>query len=249
MLIDHPRITDEDRGHWERMEQLDAVYARAQGRRLDRLAESARECIATFGEKRRGYIGVSWGKDSVVVADLAMQVLPDWPLVWVRVEPIANPDCALVRDAFLRGRPSALTYEEIEVWCERGSDGEWHASGTLERGFATAGSVHGASYVSGIRAEESGIRKLRLLTHGTSTRHTCAPISRWTAADVFAYLHRRNLPVHPAYACTDGGLFDRGRLRVASLSGKRGTGRGRAEWEGRYYRDRLRAMERGYDVD
>lgn len=55
--------------------------------------------------------------------------------------------------------------------------------------------------------------------------------------DVFAYLHKHDLPVHPAYAMTMGGFYDRRWLRVSSLGGLRGADRGRAEWEQQYYGD------------
>jgi 3'-phosphoadenosine 5'-phosphosulfate sulfotransferase (PAPS reductase)/FAD synthetase len=115
----------------------------------------------------------------------------------------------------------------------------WHASGTLERGFAEAARRFGERYISGVRGEESGARKLRMMTHGTATERTCAPIGWWSAEDVFAYLHANGLPVHPAYAYSLDGLLDRARLRVAALGGERGTGWGRRQWEERYYSDAL----------
>ena len=76
---------------------------------------------------------------------------------------------------------------------------------------------------------------------GESTERTCAPLGGWTGADVFAYLHTHRLPVHPAYACSLGGVLDRDRIRVAALGGERGRGHGRAEWERRYYGDAMPA--------
>lgn len=60
---------------------------------------------------------------------------------------------------------------------------------------------------------------------------------------MFAYLHRFDLPVHPAYAMSRGGLWDRDRIRVASLGGRRGEGMGRAEWERAYYGRELTRLE------
>jgi len=97
--------------------------------------------------------------------------------------------------------------------------------------------------VSGVRGEESGVRKLRMRRWGTSSERTCAPIGWWCGGDVFAYLHQHDLPVHPAYAMSFGGTLDRNRIRVASLGGERGTGFGRRDWEHRYYRDAFRKME------
>lgn len=76
---------------------------------------------------------------------------------------------------------------------------------------------------------------------GTTTRYTCAPLTRWTGDDVFAYLARGDLPVHPTYACTMGGKLDRRRLRVATLGGWRG-GPDRRAHEMLYYSEEMRAL-------
>lgn len=240
MLIQSTRHTGADLASWERTRLT--AEAHAQGKRF-RNTVVTRAIQALFGfVNDHCYAGCSWGKDSVVLAHLIASQCPRVPLVWVRVEPIKNPDCLLVRDEFLRMYP-AVRYEEIEVWCSRDSDG-WHASGTLERGFAEAAKRFGLRHISGIRGEESGQRKRRMRAFGESTANTCAPIGWWTGMDVFAYLVDRRLPIHPAYACTMGGLLDPQRIRVASLGGRRGDGMGRAEWEQRYYREELAQLER-----
>jgi phosphoadenosine phosphosulfate reductase len=195
--------------------------------------EEAELAVLRFVRGGDCYAGVSWGKDSTVLADLVVRWASAVPIVWVRVEPITNPDCGAVRDAFLARYPNA-PYEEIEVSCRRDEAGEFHASGTLEAGFRQAAVKFGRRYLSGIRAEESAGRARRALL-GAETLHTCAPLIHWTAREVFAYLAHYDLPIHPAYAMTFGGALDRARIRVASLGGKRGTGTGRAEWEAAYY--------------
>lgn len=230
-LIVSERHSRADLERWAITEAAARTWARTATHRncVTRAVQPLRE----FAARGSGYAGVSWGKDSLVLADMIARMRLSIPLVWVRVEPIANPDCAVVRDAFLSLYP-ATAYDEIIVWCRRDADG-WHATGTLEQGFATAALRYGTEHVSGVRAEESGTRKLRLMRWGETTRTTCAPIGWWKARDVWAYLVARDLPIHPAYACTLDGLLDPDRLRVASLGGKRGEGMGRAEWERRYY--------------
>lgn len=249
MLIDSPRLTTRDREAWARNERVDAVNAR----RLDLagMALAATQEIRAFwddaGNAARGYCGVSWGKDSVVVADLIARAALSIPLVWIRVDPVENPDCVLVRDAFLAMHPR-VAYGEIAVAFSR-DDVEHSASRvsrgafTSARGFAIAAERYGNRHVSGVRAAESAGRRLRMRVHGPSTDRTCAPIGWWSTSAVFAYLHARGLPVHPAYAMTMGGALDRERLRVASLGGARGAGFGRREWERRYYPERMRTIE------
>lgn len=240
MLLKHKRHRADDLTHWERMEAVDATHSKLASYHLH--VERAVAAVRAFASVGPCYAGTSWGKDSTVLAHLTHLHAPEVPLVWVRVEPLVNPDCYAVRDAFLAAHPS-VRYEEIQVRARRGQD-DWHASGTLEAGFAEAQTRHSARYLSGIRASESAGRKRRAVRWGEATPNTCAPLAWWSGADVFAYLYANNLPVHPAYACTMGGLLDRERLRVASLGGQRGTGHGRAEWERAYYRAEIAAIQR-----
>lgn len=241
MLIASPRHTARDLERWSRYQEEDAVRALLPS--LQRKTEAAIGEMRAFAEAGPCYVGVSWGKDSMVVAHLSLSL--GLPLVWVRVEPIVNPDCLLVRDAFL-ARFQQAVYTEIEEWCEPHQHSDsgvihewgWTARGTLERGIARIGIDR---YISGIRAQESGGRKARVAAYGLSTDRTCAPIGRWTTAEVFAYLHRYNLPVHPAYACL--GVWPRDRIRVSALGRTSGQGHGRWEWEQRYYGAEMRAME------
>lgn len=240
MLIASQRHTSADLKAWKRTEDRAIAWSHTATHRK-RVAKS-RDEILSFTGAGPCYAGTSWGKDSVCLAHMVTTVVPRTPLVWVRVEPDYNPDCLLVRDAFLAAHHAV--YDEIVV--DRGS-GEYQAHGTLGRGASIAGQRHGARYLSGVRAEESGARKRRMMAFGASTKMTCAPLGWWTAYDVFAYLVSHRLPIHPAYACTMGGALDPGRIRVSPLGGARGSrpgdGRGRAEWERRYYGECLRELE------
>lgn len=234
-LIRTPAHSREELAIWRRLEAQDAAWAESAA--FSSRVQSAIGALERFASEPC-YVGVSWGKDSTVIAHLAYQLTrrgaPELPLVWVRVRPIEQPDCEVVRDAYLVAQ--AHDYHEEVVWCRLGKDGSWHASGTLERGFARAAQRLGTQrYVSGVRAEESTGRRRRWERWGHSTARTCAPICDWQARDVWAYLWLHDLPVHPAYACTYNGALDRDRIRVASLGGQRGVGHGRSDWEARYY--------------
>jgi phosphoadenosine phosphosulfate reductase len=234
MLIPHSKHTRADLRAWEDYAAADLVH----GRRAVLAAKTskARDAIEAFSQDRgEVYVSVSWGKDSTVLAALCAGL--DLPHVWVRQVPIANPECELVRDAFLRLYPETR-YDEIEVHCRRGAD-TWHATGSLESGFRQATERYGPHYISGIRRDESGVRALRHIVHGIESRHTLAPITLWSVADIFGYLAVHDLPVHPVYAMLGGGRWDRNHLRVCSLGGQRGAGFGRAEWEDEYYGDRI----------
>lgn len=249
MLIASPRHTARDLEVWRTNEAIDAENAR----RLDwgkmtsaALDEMERWISSGVG----GYLGVSWGKDSVVVAHLLARLRAERgvsvPMVWVRM-PEDNPDCTLVRDAFMSARPDT-EYVEIDPGVTR----EWLASRRddavreqHQAGFALARQRYGDRHISGVRAEESSVRRLRTRRWGLSTESACAPIAWWSTAEVFAYLHHYGLPVHPAYACTGGGLYERNRLRVAGMGGQRGIGVGRRDWEQRYYPEVYRRLRLG----
>lgn len=237
-LIVCDRHSPADLAAWERAERLDRV--RAVARSWPAREARAMQEIERFFEAGPGYVGTSWGKDSVVVAHLARRVDPGLPLVWVRRGGGENPHCASVRDAFLDAHPGG--YDEVQIGDARLSRcGAYMDFVDEQAGYTEAGRRHGARYVSGVRAEESGARKLRV-ARGLTLGRTCAPIGRWSGDDVFAYLHRHSLPAHPAYAMTRGGLLDRQRIRVAWLGGRRGTGMGRREWEWHYYGPEMHAL-------
>lgn len=243
-LIESPRHSTADLARWRLVELEAWVWSRTE-RHAAQVARS-KAALMAFQPPEGAYAGVSWGKDSTVLAALVADVRPDLPLVWVRVEPIRNPDCFLVRDAFLTAHPG-VRYDEIEVWCSRDERG-WHATGTLERGFREAVRWYGPHHVSGIRAGESEMRARRMRSLGLEGRWSLAPLGWWTAQDVWAYLVAQDLPIHPAYACLYDGLLDPGRVRVASLDGLRGTGHGRAEWERRYYREEIDRLHAGHQA-
>lgn len=76
---------------------------------------------------------------------------------------------------------------------------------------------------------------------GDASTNAARPIGRWKATEVFAYLHKHNLPVHPAYAMSNGGAHDRRWLRVHALGGVTGADRGRSDWEEAYFGDVIHA--------
>ena len=221
---------------WKVLERAALIRAKERGFER-RVCQSTIE-LEKFSGTPRCYAGVSWGKDSVCVADLVQRVAPTVPIVWVRVEPFSNPDCVLVRDRFLAMWPSAVYDENVQHHECQGI----HEKGILSKGFIEVAKKHGNRHISGIRGDESSARMKRLKTYGLSTPNTCAPIARWDGLDVFAYLISRDLPIHPAYAFLMDGVLDPTRIRVASLGGERGTGFGRGEWERRYYSDRMAAL-------
>lgn len=247
MLIVTAKHTRRELDHWRVLERIDRRYATTSIHR--RRVERAQHELISFAAGGRCYAGVSWGKDSVCLAHIVATHAPHVPLVWIRIEPVRNPDCVLVRDAFLARH--AVTYDEIIMEYEP-NETRWvegfgpQKTGEIPpahvRGFAVASARHGDRHLSGIRAAESSRREARMRKDGHATRRTCAPLGWWRAEDVFGYLAAHELPVHPAYAYTLHGTRQRERLRVDALWGPTGTGHGRREWERYYYPEALEAM-------
>lgn len=240
-LLVTERLSRAEVAAWREAERGDAAWANLET--WERKVSVAMRALRDFAERGPCYAGVSWGKDSVCLAHLcwmlARQGGPVVPLVWVRVQPVEQPDCEAVRDAYLARWEQPYREEAILVGELPG--GGWAVTGALERGFGRAARALGTDrYASGIRADESADRRRRQASYGHSTTRTCAPLGEWTARDVWAYLYRHDLPVHPAYAMTFDGALERDRVRVAALSLTRGEGFGRLEWERRYYREGAR---------
>lgn len=229
-LMPSSRLSDDDLRVWRDLEKHDVAHGSTIGSKIAR----AMIDISSFLSRGPAYVSVSWGKDSVVVADLAMRSGISVPMICVVPEGIDQPENAAVRDAFLSMHPSA-DYREIFVPLRHDDDG-YHATGSIEKGFSLAAMDLGTSrYLTGIRWRESGKRKRRHIYYGTTTPNTCAPISSWTGADVFGYLAIFDLPISPVYAMSMGGAIDRERLRTSWLTIHCGDEVGKAEWEARYF--------------
>lgn len=249
MLIRCPRHTDADLRLWRELEAADRVN----GERLLRSGkvELAAVVVRDFASGGPCYAGTSWGKDSCVLAHLIHASGLRVPLVHLRVTPSHSPYCDAVRDAALSACPG-LEYHEIAVDYgdvyrrelsederDRETDRLWF------EGFRRADKMFGDRHLSGVRAAESGIRKMRMRRWGLSTDRTCCPFGWWTEADVFGYLAACNLPVHPNYAMLGGGRWPRGKIRVAEIGDVHGAQRGRREHEREYYGDVLARIAAG----
>jgi phosphoadenosine phosphosulfate reductase len=230
MLVDSPHLLPQDREDWERRYGYDLRLGA--GRGLADRAARAREEIEAWARGRDIVpVSVSWGKDSTVVAHLALtsRIADRVRLTYVRQRWYHSPEAIDVRDAFLAEYPA--TYEEIVFPAT--SPRRWDIDGntTLKpHRYTWPNNIR----ITGVRAAESKIRRQSAYWHGISTDMTCRPILWWPTIDVFAYLAHHRLPTHPAYAMTTLATQQREYLRVAPLGGIPG-GDQRAGWEDAYY--------------
>lgn len=242
MLIPSHRHRLDDLAIWRGLEEAD-LAATPDEARIDR----ARVEVERFLAAGPAAISVSWGKDSVVVASIALEVDGRVPIVHLSGRPNANPDSEAVRDAFLAAHPHARYEERVFEYrpkeCSPHRVGDDTGEARWRREMAVLIAEHGDRYISGIRADESARRRIRCRIHGASTARTCAPISWWNSDHVFAHLAARRLPVHPAYAMLGGGRWPREHVRTDEIGGTGGVQYGRAEWEMEYYGDVLRRVQ------
>lgn len=229
MIVHSPRHRPGDLEYWRRLEAADEERARRGARRLRGQADRARGVVARAVKDGPCYVSVSWGKDSMVVLDLALSVDPSIRVVHIVQGRVANPDDVLVRDEALCRW--ALNYVEIGAGREEAYTwADWRRDCRRAEGYGQR--------ITGIRAQESSDRRMSARTHGLRTGKSCRPILWWTQDDVWAWLALRDLPVHPVYAMTAVGAIPREALRVGDLMDgvcDRGSGMGRMEWERHYY--------------
>jgi phosphoadenosine phosphosulfate reductase len=230
MLIPSHRHTAADLRLWAELEESDAELSNTP--KLDMLISSTISTIQNFSVGGPCYAGISMGKESVLLAYLVHLAKVNIPLVWLSYGRATNPDCFTVRDALLPKIPGRV-YHEIDV-----GDSE-----KMRDDFMPAEIATGAKrYLSGVRAEESGTRKMSIRSLGITSKNTCRPLAWWKIGYVFAALHKFNLPVHPVYAMLGGGRWPREHLRTASIGGNRATGYGRRQHEQEYYGDVLNRL-------
>src|SRR5690606_35160428 len=91
MLLDPPRLTPRDRDHWARLEHFDDALSHDPD--LDRLEARGRAAVEQFAQGGDWYVSVSWGKDSVAAAHIALQVNPRAVLRWARARHVEMPEC------------------------------------------------------------------------------------------------------------------------------------------------------------
>lgn len=226
MLIPSRRHRQNDLLLWAELEDADSFH----GELLMRSGKVQKSIAAIIEFASTAcYCSTSWGKDSVVMMDLVCRANARIPCVWMTYGIATNPGCYAVRDEFLRTH-RGIDYHEIDVGAEESARDDYSEA---VRMFGTD------RYILGIRAGESGVRKMSLRMLGIDTGRACRPLGWWSIDDVFGYLAVNDLPVHQNYAMLGGGRWPREHIRTASIGGERGIENGRGEWEREYYGDVL----------
>jgi len=231
--------------------------------KLDRFSRKIREAernIAKgFDYMEKPYISMSFGKDSLVMADIILNRYPSTPLMYVNCGKYDEwPDTLRVKEAFLErhagiefielGGPSIWEYyQRVGLYIQdeettreaRIAQREYAESlgKVLDREAKKRG--FDGTFI-GMRSEESYIRSRLFAMRGeiyfASVREqwVCCPLARWNGKDIWAYIVSANLPYNELYDMAPEG---RELARNGAMFGTRSMRYGRLVFLKRMYPD------------
>jgi len=229
VLIITDRHTEKDLKLWKEYKEIDKISTYS-----EKKIELAKKSINEFSCKHIDtVIYTSWGKDSIILLHLVALMELKYPVVYVRFNDRDNPDCELVRDAFLKKYNIDYHEEYFDYKRVRAKDLHWKETANK----------YGHHRITGIRNDESGRRLLNWKKYGFFSENTCRPLSLLTNKEVFAYIYHNDLPLCPVYGYLGGGRWPRENIRTHSLAGSSADGFGRTEWEFEYYPDILNRIK------
>lgn len=243
MLIPSDRHSRADLICWRELERADHAAAD----RLSSKIERSLDEIDRFAHRGSFYASFSGGKDSAVMIALLAQAkqLAGTPVAWFRATPTYNPDAQVAVMSLaerLGFSPLVIDYDSPPRGGLTAQEREAIGRQNFDRACRIANDRFGRRML-GMRADESGARKLRFRTHGLTAGDCCCPLGWWRAEDIYAFAASREIPICSVYGMLGGGRWTRNQLRVDSLGGSCGDQFGRAEWEREYYGDVLRRLE------
>lgn len=188
-------------------------------------------------------VSVSWGKDSVVMLDLAVRALGRVVAVHGRYSKNEElPDIPKIRDAVLARLGGSVEYIEVPVW------GDWEIFEQAGRFFLApetpeerallarwkrefVEAIEGAAQRAGCRGmmigmagHESHGRKMNIAVRGDSycasgRLPTLLPLANWCDDDVVAYHVANNLPWLKIYDVADDPRMARSEFAFAAGGG------------------------------
>jgi 3'-phosphoadenosine 5'-phosphosulfate sulfotransferase (PAPS reductase)/FAD synthetase len=204
---------------------------------LQRKTAAALRVIADWWEKvqERGYVSVSFGKDSLVAWHLAQQVAAV-PAAWINQGPLAEwPDCLALKERLTTQHGMELHELAPDVSLYEGmrrhgvpisADMSTPADKAINQDLLYAPlhrfqQAHGwRGHIWGLRGVEEphreGMhREILLNSRGLLFQRAdglwiCSPVGRWTALEIWAYIDLHGLP-YPA-------MYDVDRTRIRNGS-------------------------------
>lgn len=171
-----------------------------------KLARSQEVCEQFLAVCKQPSASISFGKDSVVQADLLRTLQPDLPFIHGDrgdggdTQEILDLKEQLMREWKLNVVTAPTRYSALYCY-QHGLPIRKYLIEAIEQAEAELG-VDGNAV--GITRDESRARRMSVAVHGllfdlADGRKRCYPIGHWHAIDVWAYTISRNLPYLPIY--------------------------------------------------
>lgn len=235
-----------------------AYLAHARSPVFARRAKEAEVTLRRAAEAGAVVIMSSWGKDSVVLCDIACR-LWERPTILHIASSYRIPGWESVQDHFasranLHVIEPSRTLEETIEWLrevglphERTKAQQMRVVKTIKKDVGASWcKEHGyAVQALGLRADESKARRDWLRRVGTLYEaqgvKIVAPLAWWSARDVWAYIVSRGLPYHPMYDLQTDGVTRETQRNTGWLSTD-GAHDGRIAWLRRHYTELYRAL-------
>ena len=198
-------------------------------------------------------VSTSWGKDSVALADLAIDTLGPVPLVHFASSYELPGSDAVVEHFRARTtvhvEPALRSLDETIAWLREvglphdrsvAGQGRVVAAVKKDRGTEWARARGIAVSLLGLRADENQRTRGRLFAargplYEARGGWIACPLAAWSAVDVWAWIVARDLPWHPLYDRETHGLT-RETLRGGGWLSTDGASHGRLAWLRAHYR-------------
>jgi len=182
----------------EQEKQYFKDYAKLSGFKTK--VEKAKETIKTALAIDKAYIGISWGKDSIVLLHLCQQIQPDILAICyssIEQEYVANYAETISRYC------KTFTPNYLDI---KAKEGNAETNDTVKDRISAV-IDYPVAFV-GLRAEESKPRFITLKKYGLIHQYTSgkykgqyriAPLAWWTWQDIWAYIFSNDLPYLDLY--------------------------------------------------
>lgn len=221
-----------------------------------RLIDQARATIVRAAGRGRVVVSTSWGKDSIVVSDLARSVgVQDLLHLASAYELDTAPIAAWWAERMIvHTLPPTRDLQATMAWLHEVGLG-YEREGAKRRVTHRAKSDRAGAWchehgfqvqVLGLRADERGGRAWRLARSGTLYQRgdglwMCAPLARWRVRDVWAYIAQYDLP-YPALYDKETHGYTRETLRNTGWLTTIDADRGRLAWLRWHYPEQWRLL-------
>lgn len=208
-------------------------------------------------------ISCSWGKDSVALADLVLDVAPGTPIVHLAA-PYALPGNEDVVEHF-RARTTVHIVEnarsleeylaamrEIGLYHERAGSMRHHGKrGKVARADAAFAALGIAVRFLGLRGDEASGRRWNYRARGHLYQlmrgdWICQPLAAWSAGEVWGYIAERGLPYNRRIYDSETHGLTRETIRNQGWLSTVGAGRGHLAWLRTHFAAEWRALESAF---